>query len=185
MVTGAGSMERENCSFVIQIEIPYMDETCDGRPRSLGFLRERNIDGRGLLHMVYESSQKPTLNQSRNIKNTSSTLAEPLRGSSAMSPISTNVITALLRTSTRLNCNLRSSIPISRLPRHCTQRTSPDYWRPPSTLPSRPVDLSAALPSSSPIHRLLTSIVDSKTTGQANSIIGTFQETVCLAGSHE
>jgi len=38
---------------------------------------------------------------------------------SPISPISTHVIAAFLRLSTRINCNLRSSTPISRLPHRC------------------------------------------------------------------
>ena len=103
---------------------------------------------------------------------------------SPMSPISTNVIAAFLRPSTRFNYNLRSSTPATRLPRRCPQRAGPNYSCPPSTSPCRQEDLSAAL-LLYPTHRILTSVVDSKTTGQANSVIGTFQEPVCLAGSHQ
>ena len=95
-----------------------------------------------------------------------------------------NVISAFLSLSTRFNTNLRSSTPNNRLPHPDTQRASPDHLSPPFAFPCRPVDLSTVAAFITSYACPLTSIADSRTTGQPNSIIGIFQETVCRAGSH-
>lgn len=138
-----------------------------------------------------KNCSKSTSYQSRNIKNMSSAFWDVSQGSSAMlSPMSLDASYFSQRhrrlfkalNSLRLQLALLHSHQSSPSSRYTTSK-------PRSLVSTFYISMSSSGPKygAAPIRSYacpLTSIADSRTTGQPNSIIGTFQETVCLAGSH-